>query len=109
MHLTYYQDTVTTLVLGTSSPSSTCSCQVCFFDNLCYHPGLIHVTIKLIVVRDVDTHEFLVRAVHYCILVLVEVLDEGIPIVCDVFRSEPTKVVAVGDDEDGLTIYPLVE
>ena len=38
-----------------------------------------------------------------------EVLDEGIPLVCDIFRSEPTKVVAVGDDEDRLIIYSLVE
>ena len=36
---------------------------------------------------------------------LVEVLDEGIRLVCDVFRSEPMKVVSVGDDEDGFTIY----
>ena len=57
----------------------------------------------------VDPHEVLVRTVRYCILVLVEVLDKGIPLVCDVFRSEPTKVVAVSDDEYGLTIHPLVE
>ena len=63
----------------------------------------------MIVMRDVNTHEFLVRTVRYCILVLVEVLDEGISLVCDVFRSEPAKVVAVGYDKDGLTIYPLVE
>ena len=54
-------------------------------------------------------HKFFIRTVRYCILMFVEVLDEGIPLVCDVFRSEPTKVVAVGYDEDGLTIYPLVE
>ena len=83
--------------------------QVCFFDNLCYHLGLIHVIIKLIVVRDVDTHEFLVRTVRYNILMFAEVLYEGIPLVCDIFRSEPTKVVAVGGDEDRLTIYPPVE
>ena len=40
---------------------------------------------------------------------LVEVLDEGIPLVCDVLRSELAKVVAVGYDEYGLIIYPLVE
>ena len=57
----------------------------------------------------VDPYELLVRTVRYCILVLVEVLDQGIPLVCDVFRSEPTKVVAVGDEEYGLTVYPLVE
>ena len=54
-------------------------------------------------------HEFLIRTVRYCILMLVEVLDEGILLVCDVFRSEPTKVVSMSDDEDGLTIYPLVK
>ena len=70
---------------------------------------MIHIIIKVIVMSYVDTHEFLVRTVRYCILVLVEVLDEGISLVCDVFRSEPAKVVAVGDDEYGLTIYPLVE
>ena len=53
---------------------------------------------------DVDSYELLVCTVRYCILVLVEVLDKGISLVCDVFRSEPTKVVAVGDDEYGLTI-----
>ena len=57
----------------------------------------------------IDVHEFLVRTVRYCILMLVEVLDDGIPLVCGVFRPELTKVVAVGNDEDGLTIYPLVE
>ena len=51
----------------------------------------------------------LIPTVRYCIFVLVEVLDEGIPLVCDVFRSEPAKVVAVGYDEYGLTIHPLVE
>ena len=56
-----------------------------------------------------DTYEFLVGTVRYCILMFAEVLDEGIPLVCDIFRSEPTKVVAVGDDEDRLIIYSLVE
>ena len=33
----------------------------------------------------------------------------GIPHVCDVLRSEPAKVVAVGYDEYGLIIYSLLE
>ena len=86
-----------------------CSRQVCFFHDFRDHPCLIHIIIKLIVVCDVDTHEFLVRTVRYCILMLVEVPDEGIPLVCDVLRSESAKVVAVGYDKYGLIINPLVE
>ena len=86
-----------------------CSCQVSFFYNFRDHPCLIHIIIKVFVECDTNTNEFLVRTVRYCIFMLVEVLDEGIPLVCDVLRSEPAKVVAVGYDKYRLVIYPLVK
>ena len=57
----------------------------------------------------VDPYELLVHTIRYFIFVYVEVLDKGIPLVCDVFRSEPTKIVAVSNDKYWLTIYSLVE
>ena len=70
---------------------------------------MIHIVIELVIMSYVDPHKLLVRTVRYSVLVLVEVLDKGIPLVCDVFRSEPTKAAAVSDDKYGLIIYPLVK
>ena len=58
---------------------------------------------------DIDPNEFLIRTVRYCVLMLIEVLNEGIPLVCDVLGTEPAKVVAVGNDKYGLVINLLVK
>ena len=70
---------------------------------------ITEIIVVVFVMCDIDPNEFLVRTVRYCILMFFEVLDEGIPLVCDIVRSEQAKVIAVCYDEYGLTIYPLVE
>ena len=54
---------------------------------------------------DVDSYELLVCTVPYFVLMLVGVLDKGIPLVCDVFRSEPTKVAVLQEFNLFLIIY----
>ena len=58
---------------------------------------------------DVDSYELLVRTVSDCVFVGIEVLNQRIPFVEDILRSEPSDVIAVSYDKQGLAIDPFVE
>ena len=70
-----------------------------FLDDLCDHPGLIHVVIEINIVCDVDSYELFVRTVSDCVFVGIEVLNQRIPFVEDILRFEPSEVIAVRYDK----------
>ena len=78
-------------------------------DDLCDHPGLIHVVVEICIVCDVDSYELLVRTVSDCEFVGIEVLYQRISFVEDILRSEPSEVIAVSYDKQGLAVDPFVE
>ena len=51
----------------------------------------------------------IVRTVSDCVLVLIEVLDQSVPFVYHIVRSEPSKIIAMSDDKYGFVIYPFIE
>ena len=53
------------------------------------------MVIELDIMYYVDRYELLVRTVRYCVFVLVKVLDQCIPLVCDVFRSACCDIATV--------------
>ena len=82
------------------------SCELGFLDDLCNHPGLIHIIIEINIELDVDSYKLFVRTVSDCVFVSIEVLY---PIVEDILRSEPSEVIAVSYDKQGLAVDPFVE
>ena len=80
-----------------------------FLDDFCDHPCLIHVEIEICIACDVDSYELLVRTVGDCVFVSIEVLNQRIPFVEDILRSEPSEVIAVSYDKQGLAVDPFAE
>ena len=66
-----------------------------FLDDLCDHLSLIHVVVEMLIACNVDSYELLVRTVSDCAFVSIKVLDQRIPVVEDILRSESSEVIAV--------------
>ena len=65
--------------------------------------------IEICIACNVDSYELLVRTVSDCVFVRIEVLYQRIPFVEDILRSEPSEVIAVSYDKQGLAVDLFVE
>ena len=58
---------------------------------------------------DVDSYKLFVRTVSDCVFVSIKVLNQRISFVEDILRSEPSEVIAVSYDKQGLAVNLFVE
>ena len=54
---------------------------------------------KIDIVCDVDSYKLFFRTVSDCVFVSIEDLNQRIPFVEDILRSEPSEVIAVSYDK----------
>ena len=59
---------------------------------------LVHIVIKICIMRDANSDKFLVGGVCDLVAVPVEGGHYGVPLMEVVLRSEPVEVVSVGHD-----------